>query len=249
MSARQCRQSKKVTSVTAGTIFHDAHYPLRTLFDVAWQMCEPKNGVRILGLKTGERFWQLAYAWDWSHRFRRLMDSHDGANLNGTVEVDEAFIGGVKSGVRGRGALGKVKVFVAAESGGNAIGRIRLKVIPDTTSATLLKAVKANIDLRSHIVTDGNSAYAPLEVSGYKHTVEGPALGKNRLLKAHRAISLLKRWLLGTHHGAVNEDRLQSYLDEFVFRFNRRTAKSRGLLFHRLMERAVTAGPIKGADL
>jgi hypothetical protein len=70
-----------------------------------------------------------------------------------------------------------------------------------------------------------------------------------RLLKAHRAISLLKRWLLGTHHGAVNHDRLQHYLDEFVFRFNRRTAKSRGLLFYRLLERAVNHTPVRGADL
>lgn len=177
------------------------------------------------------------------------MESNDGANLHGVVEVDEAFIGGVKSGVRGRGALGKAKIFVAAEVRGEAIGRIRLKVIPDTTAATLLKAVKANIDLGSHIVTDGNSAYTPLEVSGYKHTVEPPTMGKDRLRKAHRAISLLKRWLLGTHHGAVNHNRLQSYLDEFVFRFNRRSAKSRGLLFYRLLERAVKAAPVKGADL
>lgn len=171
--------------------------------------------------------------------------------LRGEVEVDETFIGGVRPGKRGRGSAGKTLVLIAAEIRGTAIARIRLQVIPDSTSATLIESVSSLVEKGSEVVTDGLSSYALLSASGFNHTVSRPAphLGKNLLPHVHRVAALLKRWLLGTHQGAVSADLLQYYLDEFVFRFNRRTANSRGLLFRRLAERIVAHQPITRTQL
>lgn len=169
----------------------------------------------------------------------------------GEVEVDETFIGGVKPGKRGRGAYGKSLVFIAAEIRGVAIGRIRLKVIPDATAETLLNSVNELVERGSDIVTDGLSSYARLSAIGYNHTISRhtPQVGKNLLPHVHRVAALLKRWLLGTHQGAVGRDTLQYYLDEFVFRFNRRTSSSRGLLFYRLLQQSLLHRPVPIADL
>jgi transposase-like protein len=161
--------------------------------------------------------------------------------LDGEVEVDETFVGGVKSGKRGRGAAGKVLVLIAAEVRGSAIGRIRLKVIPDATMATLTPAVTELVEKGSNVVTDGWGGYVGMNAAGFNHTISRytPAVGKNLLPKVNRVASLLKRWIMGTHQGSISKDLLPAYLDEFVFRFNRRTAKSRGLLFQRLLKQAV----------
>jgi len=171
--------------------------------------------------------------------------------LNGEVEVDETFLGGVKSGKRGRGARGKSLVLVAAEVRGTVIGRIRLKVIPNANADTLLRAIAEIVDKGSNIVTDGLSSYAGLTNSGYDHTVSRytPEIGKNLLPHVHKVAALLKGWLLGTHPGSVSHDRLQSYLDEFVFRFNRRTSEHRGLLFRTLWTQIVRAAPISRQSL
>jgi transposase-like protein len=171
--------------------------------------------------------------------------------LRGEVEVDETFIGGVRAGKRGRGAAGKTLVLIAAEVRGRAIGRTRLKVIDDAKAPTLMDAVDDLIDKDSVVVTDGWSGYIGLHERGYKHTVSRASsqVGRNLLPKAHRVASLLKRWLLGTLQGSVGRDRLQLYLDEFVFRFNRRTSRSRGLLFYRLLQQCLLHPPIKANRL
>jgi transposase-like protein len=190
-------------------------------------------------------------AWEWLHRMRRAMVLPGRSKLTGEVEVDETFVGGVRSGKRGRGATGKTLVFIAAEVRSNAIGRIRLKVIPDATADTLLSSVDQLIERGSDIVTDGLKSYHGLTKIGHTHTVSRytPEVGKNLLPKAHRVASLLKRWILGTHQGSVGKDMLQCYLDEFVFRFNRRSSRSRGLLFHRLVEQILAHGPISKYEL
>jgi len=185
-------------------------------------------------------------AWEWLHRMRQAMVLPGRSKLIGEVEVDETFIGGVKPGRRGRGAHGKTVVLVAVEVRGTAIGRARLQIIPDTKAATLLDIAQDLVEQGSNVVTDGLASYAGLPGRGFKHTISRhtPATGDNLLPKAHRVIALLKRWLLGTHQGAFAHDRLQTYLDEFVFRFNRRTSSSRGLLFHRLISQCVQHPPI-----
>jgi transposase-like protein len=166
--------------------------------------------------------------------------------LNGEVEVDETFVGGVKPGKRGRGAAGKTLVGIAAEVRGGRIGRIRLSVIPDAKAETLMDFVAQNVERGSNVVTDGLASYGGLTSCGYDHTISRytPEVGRNLLPKAHRVASLLKRWIMGTHQGSVGKDYLQPYLDEFVFRFNRRSSKSRGLLFYRLLQQAVDHSPI-----
>ena len=135
--------------------------------------------------------------------------------LSGVVEVDETYIGGKKAGVTGRGALGKVLVAGAVDTKGKYANRIRLRVIPDASSETLTNFVKTNVEEGSQVKTDDWRGYSKLKVLGYKHTVVAD------LPHIHRVFSNLKTWLLGTHHG-VSPQHTQAYLNEYVFRFNRR---------------------------
>ena len=150
------------------------------------------------------------------------------SRLTGEIQVDEAYIGGAKAGKRGRGAAGKTLVLVAVEIRGTAMGRVRLQVVADSKAATLLDMVQALAEPGSDIVTDGLASYGGLKALRYNHTVAKytTEVGDDLLPKVHRVISLLKRWLLGTHQGSFAHDRLQSYLDKFVFRFNRRNSGS-----------------------
>lgn len=237
-----CAQCKREQSVTAGTLLHRTRYPLKTWFRVMWQICEQKNGISALGLQRAMGFGSYHTALEWLHRIRGVMVFPGRSRLTGEVEVDETFVGGVKHGVRGRGAAGKVLVLVAVEVRGSKIGRARLQIISDATGPTVLNAVDELVEPASNVVTDGMASYAMLPARGYNHTVSRPntsAVGEHPLPKAHRVASLLKRWLLGTHQGGVTAKHLQAYLDEFVFRFNRRTSRTRGLLFRRLIEQTI----------
>jgi transposase-like protein len=242
----ECKQCGHQQSLTEGTLLNRTRYPLKTWLEVAWHICEQKNGLSALGLQRAMGFGSYHTAWEWLHRMRRAMVVPGRSLLNGEVEVDETFLGGVKPGKRGRGAAGKTLVLIAAEIRGTAIGRIRLQVIQDATADTLLGAVGTFVESGSDIVTDGLTSYSGLTGRGFNHTVSRhtPQLGKNLLPHVHRIASLLKRWLLGTHQGAVGKELLQYYLDEFVFRFNRRTSGSRGLLFYRLLEQMVAHRPV-----
>jgi transposase-like protein len=171
--------------------------------------------------------------------------------LSGVVEVDEAFIGGARSGKRGRGAAGKSLVMIAAEAAGKKIGRIRMVRVADASAASLLPAIVQSVEPGTMIHTDGWRAYGGLKDLGYGHKAirQTDELGENLLPKINLPVSLLKRWLLGTLQGAVRAHHLDYYLDEFTFRFNRRTSKSRGLLFYRLLQHAVVRDPVRGNDL
>jgi len=165
--------------------------------------------------------------------------------LAGTIEVDESYIGGEKPGKRGRGAAGKALVVIAVEINEARIGRIRLQRVPDASATSLEEAVKTATDQGSLIRTDGWGSYSQLGNLGYIHDIarEEANIGKNLLPSCHRVASLLKRWLMGTHQGAVSHEHLDYYLDEFTFRFNRRTSNSRGMLFYRLLQNAVVVDP------
>lgn len=171
--------------------------------------------------------------------------------LSGQIEVDETFIGGERPGKRGRGAEGKVMVVIAAQKEGTRIGRIRLRRVPDGSAKSLEAAVRQAAQEGSEIRTDGWRGYSGLKGLGYVHHLVRPEaeLGKNLLPDCHRVASLLKRWLLGTHQGAVRHSHLDYYLDEFTFRFNRRTSGSRGKLFYRLIQQAVSVEPVPAHKL
>jgi transposase-like protein len=163
------------------------------------------------------------------------------AKLSGVVEVDETNIGGEKPGKRGRGAAGKVLVGIAVEDKGDeGIGRVRLGILADASGDSLTTFVKDRIVDGSTIRTDDWVGYTSLESAGYRHF----SVKKNDLKLAHLVASPLKRWLLGTHQGAVSREHLAYYLDEYTFRFNRRTSTHRGKLFMRLLENAVQIEPV-----
>lgn len=166
--------------------------------------------------------------------------------LSGLVEMDETFIGGERSGKRGRGAEGKTLVLIAAEEVPGGIGRIRLAPIADATGVTLKEATLQMVEPGSTIRTDGWDGYNLLTQHGYVHvpTAHKNAKSGDATALAHRVASLLKRWWLGTHQGAISPEHLPYYLDEFTFRFNRRNSRSRGKLFYRLIEQALQIDPV-----
>lgn len=241
----QCSQCNSKISVTAGTIFHGTHKPLVLWFRAIWWLTGQKNGASALGIQKIMGLGGYKTAWTWLHKLRRAMITPGRANLSGTIEMDETYIGGEKPGKRGRGAAGKSLVAILAEIKDSAIGRIRLKRIEDASSDSLNEAALSTVNKNSLIRTDGWKGYNLLSTLGYQHEIIRPDsnIGEDLLPNCHRIASLLKRWLLGTHQGAVSHEHLDYYLDEFTFRFNRRTSKHRGKLFYRLLENAVKIEP------
>ena len=238
-------------TVTAGTLFADTHKPLRLWFEAMWYVTNQKSGASALGVQRVLGLGSYRTAWNWMHKLRRAMVRPGRDRLAGVVEVDETFIGGPRPGKRGRGAAGKTLVLIAAQADGRKIGRIRLARIPDASAASLEPTVQQAVEPGARIMTDDWSGYSRLKALGYDHEVIQPAveLGDNLLPRVNLIASLLKRWLLGTHQGAVRPAHLDYYLDEFTFRFNRRTSRSRGMLFYRLLQQAVAMQPVTGKDL
>lgn len=238
-------------TVTAGTLFAGTHKPLRLWFEAIWEVTHQKSGASALGVQRVLGLGSYRTAWNWLHKLRRAMVRPGRDRLAGVVEVDETFIGGPRPGKRGRGAAGKTLVLIAAQADGRKIGRIRLARVANAAAASLEPAVQQAIEPGTRIQTDDWSGYSRLKALGYNHEVIQPAdeLGDNLLPRVNLVASLLKRWLLGTHQGAVSPQHLDYYLDEFTFRFNRRNSRSRGMLFYRLLQQAVVLPPVRGKDL
>jgi transposase-like protein len=213
-----------------------------------WWVTNQKTGVSALGLQRLLGLGSYKTAWAWLHKLRRAMVRPGRDRLTGYVEVDETYVGGVHPGRRGRQRETKALVVVAVElEDRRRLGRIRLRRIPDASAETLLAFVQDVVEARSRVHTDGWPSYEGLRRLGYKHQVtflQGQVGTPSQLLPhVHRVVSLLKRWLLGTHHGAATYEHLDYYLDEFTFRFNRRRSGSRGKLFYRLAQQAVAVAP------
>lgn len=237
----ECSGCHYQLSVVAGTIFQDTHKPLTVWFRAIWWVTGQKNGASALGLKRILGLGGYSTAWTWLHKLRRAMVRPGRDCLSGMVEVDETFIGGEKPGKRGRGATGKIIVGIAVEDKEDeGIGRIRLGILQDASANCLTGFVEERIVGGSTIRTDDWVGYSRLESAGYRHVT----VKKTELKLAHLVASLLKRWLLGTHQGGVSPEHLAYYLDEYTFRFNRRTSTHRGKLFMRLLENAVSIDPV-----
>jgi transposase-like protein len=243
-----CRKCKHQTSITAGTLFHKTHKPLRTWFLAIWFVTSQKYGASALGLKRVLGLGSYNTAWTWLHKLRRAMVRPGRDHLTRIVEVDESYIGGVGAGVRGRGAKRKTIVAIATEVREHGPGRIRMSVIDDVSAMSLHEFVLHNVEPTSEVRTDGWSGYNGLEDLGYRHSVINISASGDPahvvMPHVHLVASLLTRWWLGIHQGAIRPSHLGYYLDEFTFRFNRRSSKARGLLFFRLMEQAVKCHPI-----
>ena len=243
-----CRVCEAETSVTAGTIFQDTRSPLRSWFLAMWFVTSQKYGASALGLKRVLGLSSYQTAWTWLHKLRRAMVRPGRDQLKGIVEVDETYVGGEEEGVRGRETHEKAIVVIAVEMRQpKGFGRVRMRQVPDCSAASLASFVRDTVAPGACVHTDGWPAYNGLAKLGYgrKVTVLSASNDPAHVLMpgVHRIASLLKRLLLGTHQGAVSNRHLDYYLDEYTFRFNRRTSTSRGLLFFRLMEQAVTTPP------
>jgi transposase-like protein len=243
-----CRHCRAQTSVTAGTIFEGTRKSLKLWFIAGWEITGHKYGANALNVQRmlGVRSYETA--WAWLHKFRRAMVRPNRDRLNGIVEVDEAYVGGEEEGARGRYTERKAIVAVAVEViDERRLGRVRLRRVPNCEGASLQSFVKETVEPGASVLTDGWSSYAALPELGYDHVVinqsASPDPAHVLMPAVHRVASLLKRWLLGTYQGAVSNDHLDYYLDEFTFRFNRRRSRSRGLLFYRLIEHSVRTAP------
>lgn len=246
-----CAACEHQASLTAGTIFQDTHKPLQIWFRAMWWVTTQKTGASALGLQRELGIGTYWTAWTWLHKLRRAMVRPGRDRLNGVVEVDETYWGAEEMGVIGRLTHDKTLIIVAAQQDGKKTGRIRLARLRSLTRETAHGFIRQVVEPGSTIVTDGLNVYPGL--AGYEHrpiVVKHQAQDASSLLpRVHLVVSLLKRWLLGTHQGAVHPDHLDYYLDEFTFRFNRRTSASRGKLFFRLMQNAVQVAPAPYKDL
>jgi transposase-like protein len=242
----QCSDCDHKVSVIVGTIFHGTHKSLVIWFRAIWWLTGQKNGASALSIQKIMGLGSYKTAWAWLHKLRRAMITPGRDNLSGIVEVDEIYIGGKQLGKRGRRSEGKSLVIIAVEINGSRIGRIRLQKVPDASSKSLNNAIENTISKDSLIQTDGWTGYKHLKSLGYDHEIirQNLDVGDSLLPNCHLVASLLKRWLVGTHQGAVSHEHLEYYLDEFSFRFNRRTSTHRGKLFYRLLQNAVAIEPI-----
>jgi transposase-like protein len=233
------QQCHRQTSLTAGTILHKSRTPIRKWFVAVWLMCTQKTGVSA---RTLQRELRIGYktAWLILQKLRHAMVRGERSQLSGAVEVDETYVGGEESGVGGRQLVGKALVAIAVELDGKKVGRIRLRPIPDASGTSLVGFITDCVEKGTKVHTDDWNGYNGVQKAGYVHRVTPIHGDPQRALKffphVHMVAALLKRWLGATHQGGVQKQHFQGYLDEYVFRFNRRRSKYVGKIFHRLIE-------------
>ena len=225
----ECAGCKRHVSVTAGTVMHRTRTGLRLWFWAAYLMTTASTGTSAVNLQRQLGLSRYETAWLMLHRFRRAMVNAERTKLSGEVEVDEFELGGVEPGRKGgRQRDSKaVKAVIAIEVRGKGSGRIRMRTITDATAETLGGFVKDNVEPGAILHTDGWSSYIHLAKDGYDHRPRSQRRAKREgdtepvMPRAHQAISNLKAWQHGTHRW-VSPEHTQSYLDEYVFRHNRR---------------------------
>src|SRR3954447_13637053 len=264
----ECVACRKQHSLLAGTIFEQTKTGLSRWFLAVYLVTSSKGGIAATELRRQLGLGSYGTAWSWLHKIRKAMVRPDRQPLAGRVEADETYVGGPRPGKRGRGAAGKALAGGAVEAGrgearGRRLGRLRLAPLADASGASLdaflpahgappaagsLDAFPAaHVARPATVATDGWRGYLGLPAEGYDHEpVSSSASRGDAALRPpgiHLVFGLVKRWLLGTHHGAVGEKHLPAYLDEYVFRFNRRTATLVSHGFARLIEQAVKTRP------
>jgi transposase-like protein len=254
----ECGGCHKRTSLTAGTIFDKTRTPLTVWFHACWLFATAKDGISAQHLQRALEIGSYQTAWAMLGRLRSVLVRPARDRLAGTVEVDETYIGGDEPGLRGGRQRGKkVLTAIAVEvREPRGIGRCRIAPVADGSAESLHSFVSEAVEPGSTVITDGWQGYAGIGKLGYRHQRRSQRAARARgqdpgevLPAVHRVASLCKRWLLGTHQGSVDEAHLPAYLNEFVFRFNRRRSRSRGMVFYRVMELATGHTPVRYRDL
>ena len=240
------------TSATAGTIFHRSHTPPSTWFAAIWFVTSQKNGVSAKGLQDALGFGSYETAWAWLHKLRRAMVRPERELLDGVVELDQSFLGGRSKGKPG-GSSDKAPITIAVERAARGrLGRVRLELADAPGGVNMIDFACQVVAPGATIHTDGARVFTRLAAKGYQHhpTPGYKAEDLDAVMPGpHLVSSLLKRWTAGTLHHRISRKHLPYYLDEFTFRFNRRTSKARGLLFYRLLQQAVDTDPHPLKDL
>lgn len=250
----ECATCASRSSATAGTIFDRTRTPLTVWFAACWMFASQKDGISALALKRQLEIGSYQTAWAMLHRLRSVLVRPGRERLAGEVEVDESYFGGEEPGLRGGRQKGKkVLVGIAVERvEPKGFGRCRMAPIADASANQLRAFLAETVEPGAKVITDGWKPYRPATEGLYAHEPIPGASGTDasKLLPGvHKVSSLAKRWLLGTHQGSVDEAHLPDYLDEFVFRFNRRRSRSRGLVFYRVLELAARHDPVRYRDL
>jgi len=250
----ECTACASRTSPTAGTIFDRTRTPLTVWFTACWLFASQKDGISALSLKRQLEIGSYQTAWAMLHRLRSVLVRPGRDRLRGEVEVDESYFGGEEPGLAGGRAKGKkVLVGIAVErTEPKGFGRARMAPLPDASVDSLRAFLIDNVEPGARVITDGWRAYPRATDGLYDHERLSGVSGEDaaKLLPGvHKVASLAKRWLLGTHQGSVDAAHLAGYMNEFVFRFNRRRSRSRGLVFYRVLELAATHDPVRYRDL
>jgi len=234
--AVECAACGRQTSLTAGTVLHGTRHPLRMWFLAMWWLCTQKTGLSAAGLKRILGLGSMQTAWTWLQKLRQGMVRLEREPLVGRVEVDDAWLAGQQPGVGEGWRSARLAVAVEMDPAGGEIGRIRLFDISDAPERKMLAFVRREVHPQATVETDAWEGFASLAHDGYRRLTmadtDDPA---HPLPQVRRVVTLVRRWLLGTHQGRVGRRHLQGYLDEFVFRFNRRKSPHVGLLFQRLL--------------
>jgi len=233
----ECRECDHQTSLTSGTLLEKTHKPLKMWFRAVFEISTRRTGISAKDLQRIMGFGSYKTAWAWLHKLRAALVRPEREPLGPFVQMDEALVGG-------KGGPHKELVLVAAE----ADGRVRLAHAETNDKATLRRFADGQIASDARVVTDGLASYDSDSLGDrtYERIVQTKAERRegDALQVCHWTISLLKRWLLGTHAGAVGPKHLQAYLDEFAFRHNRRKTNGVGRIAARVIEQLVGRQPL-----
>ena len=255
-----CCNCRHRISLLAGTVMQDSKLSVRVWLSAIWFFVTQKDGISAKSLQDNLGLGSYRSAWSLLHKLRIAMIRAERDKLSGLIEVDEGYIGGVlEGGKRGRGSENKQLVAVAVQlekiPGDNPerptlrdyrLSKIRTKHIPNASKPELHSFIKENIEIGSTLIRDGWAGYSGIDNEGYCSEVTKVSKAtseEDKLPHVHLAISLIERWILGTYQGNIDEYNLQTYLEEFTFRFNRKTSHCRGWLFYRMVQGALSTEP------
>ena len=238
----ECAECGHQTSLTSGTLLEKTRKPLKMWFRAVFEISTRRTGISAKDLQRIMGFGSYETAWTWLHKLRAAMVRSDSEPLGPFVQADEALVGG-------KGGPHKELVLVAAE----ANGRVRLAHAENNDKETVKRFADGQIAPDARVVTDGHAGYDRKSLGKRSHDAIVQTKAERRANDAvqgcHWTISLLKRWLIGTHAGAVRDKHLQAYLDEFAFRHNRRKTNGVGRIAARVIESLVVRKPMTMREL